>query len=300
MIINRHVADRDLVLALDHELPRRRAARVAAHLARCAACRSRMASAERTFADVGLAYQDALSSSPSAEHDVRGRLQRQLAEVTHRSPRFDTARVWRPALTDWLAVACALVIVAVLSIQGLRSRDWWPQTTADAVEPGALPVAALTPGATRPVTLDELCHGQTPQPRTIPAAVQQEVLRDYHMGDVPAHEYELDYLITPELGGSADRRNLWPERYTSRKWNARVKDELENLLPRLVCEGRVALVTAQRDIATDWIAAYKKYFQTDRPLKSSHVPRGETNDGGAAAMWATQMAPRSPGLAWRR
>ena len=86
------------------------------------------------------------------------------------------------------------------------------------------------------------------------------------MEHVPAREYELDYLITPELGGSDDRRNLWPERYSSGQWNARVKDELEQLLPRLVCAGTLPLATAQREMATDWVAAYKKYFHTDRPL----------------------------------
>ena len=30
-------------------------------------------------------------------------------------------------------------------------------------------------------------------------------------------------------------------------------------LCRLVCEGKVALAEAQREIATDWIAAYRKY-----------------------------------------
>ena len=49
-------------------------------------------------------------------------------------------------------------------------------------------------------------------------------------------------------------------------WNARVKDELERLLPNLVCAGTLPLATAQRDMATDWIAAYKKYFHTDRPV----------------------------------
>jgi hypothetical protein len=86
------------------------------------------------------------------------------------------------------------------------------------------------------------------------------------MEHVAEHEYELDYLITPELGGVADQRNLWPERYASGVWNARVKDDLEELLPQLVCDGTLALATAQRDIANDWIAAYKKYFRTDRPI----------------------------------
>jgi len=34
----------------------------------------------------------------------------------------------------------------------------------------------------------------------------------------------------------------------------------------MVCSGKLDLSTAQRDIATDWIAACKKYFHTDRPL----------------------------------
>ena len=99
------------------------------------------------------------------------------------------------------------------------------------------------------------------------APIRQAVLRD-GMEHVADEEYELDYLITPELGGSSDRRNLWPERYGSRVWNARVKDELERLLPQMVCEGRLDLATAQHDIASNWIAAYQKYFGTDRPLGS--------------------------------
>jgi hypothetical protein len=47
-----------------------------------------------------------------------------------------------------------------------------------------------------------------------------------------------------------------------------VKDQLETLLPEMVCEGSLPLQTAQRDIAADWIAAYKKYFHTDVPLPS--------------------------------
>jgi hypothetical protein len=73
-------------------------------------------------------------------------------------------------------------------------------------------------------------------------------------------------LITPQLGGVADARNLWPERYDSGVWNARVKDDLEALLPRMVCDGALELQVAQLEIAGDWIAAYKKYFKTDRPV----------------------------------
>jgi hypothetical protein len=110
----------------------------------------------------------------------------------------------------------------------------------------------------------------------IAPAVRQAVLRDYGMDGLSESDYELDYLITPELGGSSDRRNLWPERYGARMWNARVKDQLELLLPSLVCRGAVDLSTAPRDIAVDWIAAYKKYVHADRPvIAQARVSREE-------------------------
>jgi hypothetical protein len=73
-------------------------------------------------------------------------------------------------------------------------------------------------------------------------------------------------MITPALGGADDLRNLWPQSYSSAVWNARIKDALEDRLRDLACHGDLDLAVAQREIASDWIAAYKKYFHTDRPL----------------------------------
>ena len=57
-----------------------------------------------------------------------------------------------------------------------------------------------------------------------------------------------DHLVPLDLGGAPyDPRNLWPEpRATADGWNADVKDELEAVLSRLVCSGRVPLAEAQR------------------------------------------------------
>jgi hypothetical protein len=38
-----------------------------------------------------------------------------------------------------------------------------------------------------------------------------------------------------------------------------MKDELEAVLPRLVCDGQLSLTDAQRAIASDWHAAYRRY-----------------------------------------
>jgi hypothetical protein len=76
-------------------------------------------------------------------------------------------------------------------------------------------------------------------------------------------DFEVDYLITPDLGGSNSLRNLWPQPY-SVSWNARAKDELEQRLHDMVCGGQIDLATAQREIATDWIGAYRRYVGRNR------------------------------------
>jgi hypothetical protein len=50
-----------------------------------------------------------------------------------------------------------------------------------------------------------------------------------------------------------------------------VKDALEDRLRELVCSGKVDLASAQRDISSDWIAAYRKYFHTDKPLETGRT-----------------------------
>lgn len=75
---------------------------------------------------------------------------------------------------------------------------------------------------------------------------------------------EVDHLIPLELGGSNRETNLWPELYDI-EWNAHVKDRIESRLHKLVCSGAVDLETAQKAIAADWIAAYRKYEAEGNP-----------------------------------
>ena len=96
-------------------------------------------------------------------------------------------------------------------------------------------------------------------------SLRQRVLQEYGIPNARPEDYEIDYLIAPRLGGTEDIRNLWPEPYRTPVWNAHVKDALEEHLHKMVCSGQLDLSTAQRDIATDWIAAYKKYFHTNQP-----------------------------------
>lgn len=45
-----------------------------------------------------------------------------------------------------------------------------------------------------------------------------------------------------------------------------MKDDLEDRLRDMVCAGSLDLTEAQKEIAENWIAAYKKYFDTEQPL----------------------------------
>ena len=98
---------------------------------------------------------------------------------------------------------------------------------------------------------------------------QQAVFRDLRPDPASSQRaYQVDYLINPQLGGNDHLENLWPEPYHATVWNARVKDELETRLNAMVCSGQIDLQSAQQDLSTDWIAAYKKYFHTQRPVRN--------------------------------
>ncbi len=75
-------------------------------------------------------------------------------------------------------------------------------------------------------------------------------------------EYEEDHLVPLELGGSpASPLNLWPEpHHVMGGWGSHAKDRLENRLHALVCDGKIGLAQAQREIAHNWIVAFQKYI----------------------------------------
>lgn len=94
-----------------------------------------------------------------------------------------------------------------------------------------------------------------------PVSVTNKIKRKLlaHVTDKnPAH-YELDHLVSLQLGGHpSDERNLWLEPYAG-PCGARVKDVLESNLKRRVCKGTLSLKRAQAAIATNWEAAYQQY-----------------------------------------
>lgn len=120
--------------------------------------------------------------------------------------------------------------------------------------------SSLTPGAVDPnATLEKVCTvGYTRTVRNVPESLKTRVFLNYKTNKY-AQKYEIDHLISLEIGGSNDIKNLWPQPYTTTPWNAYKKDALENRLHKLVCEKKITLQEAQDAIRTDWVAAYKKY-----------------------------------------
>jgi hypothetical protein len=127
---------------------------------------------------------------------------------------------------------------------------------------GELPIRPdprLTPGAVLRTDTAIVCQpGYNRTVRHTSGKLKAAIYRKYRLDKSESH-FEVDHLISLELGGSDVAANLWPESYDTILWNARVKDRLEDRLHALVCAGRLPLEQAQREIATDWIAAYKKY-----------------------------------------
>jgi hypothetical protein len=124
------------------------------------------------------------------------------------------------------------------------------------------PDPKLTPGAILTNDAATVCQpGYSKTVRHTSGKLKASLYREYGIVKTASH-FEVDHLISLELGGADVAENLWPQSYDTVTWNAHTKDRLEDRLHALVCAGRLPLEQAQRDIALDWIAAYQKYLGT--------------------------------------
>ena len=137
---------------------------------------------------------------------------------------------------------------------------------AAAPVPPALPDPKLTPGVAGTLTSAQLCaRGFTT--RSIRDVTEDEKAAVYARYGVKDHQgafancprgAEVDHLISLEIGGLNDIKNLWPESYCGPQ-NATVKDRLENRLHELVCAGKIELAGAQKCISVNWLDCYAKW-----------------------------------------
>jgi hypothetical protein len=268
-----HLRDDQLLLYSSGELHEISNRLVAAHIKSCAECKARLNQLEGTLKDVTKAQRFARHAELPSAAGPRALLKAQLAGLSTQADamrkrsareRF-TGAGW---LLNWRRgmVFAGLALIAMLA----ANRAWHRMETQNLASVLAEePNAHLTPGAVVAATQSPVCVDSAETPAVIPAAMKTRVLQLYGVAGGQSDAYEVDYLITPELGGATDIRNLWPEPYDHTVWNAHVKDRLENRLREMVCHGDIDLATAQHDLSTDWIAAYRKYFHADTPVTGS-------------------------------
>ena len=117
-----------------------------------------------------------------------------------------------------------------------------------------------TPGEVFPVGLEVICvKGYTKTVRDVSTATKNRIYAEYGItrARLP-NEFEMDHLIPLALGGSNSDLNLWPEPAEPNP-GFHQKDQLEVKLAQLACANKLPLAEAQRAIAEDWYAAYRRY-----------------------------------------
>ena len=106
--------------------------------------------------------------------------------------------------------------------------------------PAVLNNLTLTPGAVGTTPQTELCSPSfhTGTVRNVTESTKYKVCAEYGIAktDCVGTKYEIDHLISLELGGANDITNLWPQPYFP-KPGAKEKDTVENWLHRQVCSG---------------------------------------------------------------
>jgi hypothetical protein len=249
-----HLSDEKMLLFADGETRGRTDADIRKHLAACWSCRLRMRELDDAIANVTRMHQEAAQAKLPPPEGPRALLKARLRELAAASPRPGLRMNSNAVMRAAVCLVAAGVLVAVM----------WLGTNSS--ERKAIPRPDLTPGAVRAVAASDICRAELGGNANVLPAVQRQVFAEYGMTNAEPRGYEVDYLITPALGGSDDIRNLWPQPYAGSPWNAYVKDALEDYLRGMVCSGQLDLTTAQHEIAVNWIAAYKKYFHTRQPL----------------------------------
>jgi Putative zinc-finger len=266
-----HPSDEEIVQCIDRELPDDRAQAIRAHLSICPKCNERRASIEAESKSLNEFYGSESTDLNATMSASRTKLQEKLAERAGNHPALRVAEPGFHAHFPISAVAALFVVGLVFYCGetiwklGTASRDFARQIVT--------PNHSLTPGAVRSVSLNEICSSQDSDldPK-VSSTTETAVLREYGLTSDPANvrNYQIDYLVNPQLGGTNDIRNLWPQPYSNSAWNAHDKDVLEQHLHLMVCNRTVDLATAQRDIEVDWVAAYKKYVEGGAHPVSHH------------------------------
>ncbi len=170
-------------------------------------------------------------------------------------------------ISVFLFAALALVLggctLPRTSVRGPTTHQFGVQTkTSSCRARGALPDPACTPGALMPgVTKSQICQaGYASSVRNVPQSKKDQEYAEYGAARHFPGQYEVDHLVSLQLGGSNDSANLWPEA-ASPTPGYHEKDRVENYLHDQLCKGKISLRQAQNEIALNWIHVYQQMQQ---------------------------------------
>ncbi|MEO8663239.1 MAG: zf-HC2 domain-containing protein [Bryobacteraceae bacterium] len=254
-----HVSDQLLLLNVDGELSKSEEKRVRSHLESCWKCRTRSQELQDAIMGFVRSHQSQFDERLPPIGPARAMLRAKLSEAP------PPARSWFQLPSFAVAVFCVLA-VALFVVRWNTGRERRDQ---DSRMVASIPDSRLTPGAAVLSSRQAVCAQPNMKNKAVPVSLQRRVFEEYGIAGAEPKAYEIDYLVTPALGGADDIHNLWPHSYSATVWNAQVKDDLEDRMREMVCDGTLDLGEAQREISTNWIVAYKKYFHTDRPVASA-------------------------------
>lgn len=149
--------------------------------------------------------------------------------------------------------AKAILISALIFISAPVFASYGVQTKTNHCVAGAVPDATCSPGAVLTTNIKMICTvGYTKTVRNVSTATKKKVFKEYDIPYAQHSNYEVDHIISLELGGSNDISNLFPEAYNIKN-GARTKNKFENQLHREVCNGDMTIQEAQKEISMNWL-----------------------------------------------
>jgi hypothetical protein len=136
-----------------------------------------------------------------------------------------------------------------------------------------LPSKKLTPGAHfSAASVATICKaGYTARVAKVPESVRKQVFARYQIDYALRSKYELDHLVSLDVGGNNAMTNLWPEPLAG-KYGAHAKDAVESKLHTMVCSGRSLLHDVQHAEAVNWYTSVKVLSRLLRPKPPGPSP----------------------------
>lgn len=153
-------------------------------------------------------------------------------------------------IAPWLVIVLMVGIGAAHAQASAQYRHHGSATLQD---------PAQTPGVVdAQLTETKLCDPafHTGTVRNVTESQKVRICRAYGItAGCPGKGYEIDHLVSIELGGANEDGNLWPQPADAPGLiGYHTKDVVENRAHRAVCQGLLSLADAQIGIRTDWYA----------------------------------------------